>query len=1038
TYTATALNSTSITYSVLPVTAGVINPITGVMNWDAAFSGTATITATSTGLCGTTSTDLLVTVNPSTGPTIFTAGATTLCQDAPDETYTATATNSTSITYSVLPVTAGVINPTTGVMNWDAAFSGTATITATSTGLCGTTSADLLVTVNPSTGPTIFTAGATTLCQDSPDETYTATALNSTSITYSVLPVTAGVINPTTGVMNWDADFSGSATITATSTGLCGTTSADLLVTVNPSTGPTIFIAGATTLCQDAPDETYTAIATNSTSITYSVLPVTAGVINPTTGVMNWDAAFIGTATITATSTGLCGTTSANMVVTVNPYTGPTIFTAGATTVCQDAPDETYTAIATNSTSIIYTVLPLTAGVINPITGIMNWEADFIGIATITATSTGLCGTTSADLLVTVNPSTGPTIFTSGATTVCQDASDETYTATATNSTSTTYSVLPVTAGVINPITGVMNWDADFSGMATITATSTGLCGTTSADLSVTVSPSAGPTIFTTGATTVCQDAPDETYTATATNSTSITYSVLPVTAGVINPITGVMNWDADFSGTATIMATSTGLCGTTSADLLVTVNPSTGVTIFIAGMTSICQDAGDETYSATAANSTSIIYSVLPVTAGVINSTTGVMNWDADYIGQVTITATSSGLCGTTSADLLVTISPSTGLTLFIAGATSVCQDSGDETYSATAANSTSIIYSVLPPTAGVINSSTGVMNWDAAFSGTATITATSTGLCGETSADRLVNVTPTPIAAATGNSPVCEGSPITLTAQTVVGGIYSWTGPNGYSSSDQNPEILSATITDAGTYTLSVSVNGCSSVPSPVIIEVTNCAGSDLGVVKTADNYFPLIGHTIVFTIIATNYGPSDATGVAITEILENGYTYVSSTTTVGTYSASSGVWTIGSMISGASETLRITAVVNSAGTYVNTATISGNEPDGNLANNVSTIEPEPRDFFIPEGFSPNGDGTNDLFVIRGILYYPDNNIIIFNRWGNKVFEASPYQNTWDGKTTMGISVGGDELPVGTYFYLLDLDDGSEVIKGTIYLNR
>ena len=1038
TYTATALNSTSIAYSVLPVTAGVINVTTGVMNWDAAFSGSATITATSTGLCGITSADLLVTVNPSTGPTIFTAGATTLCQDSADETYTATALNSTSIAYSVLPVTAGVINVTTGVMNWDAAFSGLATITATSTGLCGITSTDLLVTVNPSTGPTIFTAGATTLCQDAPDETYTATALNSTSISYSVLPVTAGVINPTTGVMNWDADFSGSATITATSTGLCGTTSADLLVTVNPSTGITIFTSGATTLCQDAPDETYTAIATNSTSITYSVLPVTAGVINPTTGVMNWDAAFIGTATITATSTGLCGTTSANMVVTVNPYTGPTIFTSGATTVCQDAPDETYTAIATNSNSIIYTVLPVTAGVIDPTTGVMNWDADFSGTATITATSTGLCGTTSADLLVTVNPSTGPTIFTAGATTVCQDASDETYTATATNSTSTTYSVLPVTAGVINPITGIMNWDADFSGMATITATSTGLCGTTSADLSVTVSPSAGPTIFTTGATTVCQDAPDETYTATATNSTSITYSVLPVTTGVINPITGVMNWDADFSGTATITATSTGLCGTTSADLLVTVSPSTGPTIFIAGMTTICQDAGDETYTATAANSTSIIYSVIPVTAGVINSTTGVMNWDADYIGQVTITATSSGLCGTTSADLLVTISPSTGLTLFIAGATSVCQDSGDETYSATAANSTSIIYSVLPPTAGVINSSTGLMNWNADFSGTATITATSTGLCGETSADRLVNVTPTPIAAATGNSPVCEGHPISLAAQTVVGGIYSWTGPNGYSSSDQNPEILSASITDAGTYTLSVSVNGCSSVPSSVIIEVTNCASSDLGVVKTADNYLPLIGHTIVFTIIATNYGPSDATGVTITEILENGYTYVSSTTTVGTYNPSSGVWTIGTMISGASETLRITAVVNSAGTYVNTATISGNEPDGNLANNVSTIEPEPRDFFIPEGFSPNGDGTNDLFVIRGILYYPDNNIVIFNRWGNKVFEASPYQNTWDGKTTMGLSMGGDELPVGTYFYLLDLDDGSEVIKGTIYLNR
>ena len=93
---------------------------------------------------------------------------------------------------------------------------------------------------------------------------------------------------------------------------------------------------------------------------------------------------------------------------------------------------------------------------------------------------------------------------------------------------------------------------------------------------------------------------------------------------------------------------------------------------------------------------------------------------------------------------------------------------------------------------------------------------------------------------------------------------------------------------------------------------------------------------------------------------------------------------------------------------------------------------------DFNIPEGFSPNGDGINDLFVIRGNENYPDNKIVIFNRWGDKVYEASPYQNTWNGKATMGLRVGGDELPIGTYFYLLDLGNGSNIIKGTIYLNR
>jgi len=101
--------------------------------------------------------------------------------------------------------------------------------------------------------------------------------------------------------------------------------------------------------------------------------------------------------------------------------------------------------------------------------------------------------------------------------------------------------------------------------------------------------------------------------------------------------------------------------------------------------------------------------------------------------------------------------------------------------------------------------------------------------------------------------------------------------------------------------------------------------------------------------------------------------------------------------------------------------------------VVNNCNNSE-----FFIPEGFSPNGDVINDVFFIRGILNYPNNAFVIYNRWGDKVFDASPYQNTWDGKANQGIRIGGDELPVGIYFYVLDLKDGSKVFKGTIYLNR
>jgi len=532
-------------------------------------SGTYTITTSGhTAPCTAATISGTIIVNPSTGPTTFTAGAITKCQDAADETYTATAANSTSIVYSVLPAAAGTINASTGVMNWDAAFTGSATITATSTGLCGTTNIDRIVTVNPTTGTTTITSGSATVCQDTADETYIATAPNSTSISFSVSPGTAGVINASSGVMNWDAAFSGTATITATSTGLCGTTSDNLIVTVNPLTGPTTFTAGAITVCQDAPDETYTATAANSTSIAYSVFPAGAGTINPVTGMMNWDAAFVGTATITATSSGLCTTTSDTRSVTVNASIGATSFTAGATVFCQDAPDETYTAIALNSISIAYTVSPAGAGTINPVTGVMNWDASFSGTISITATATGLCGTSADTRIVTVNPSTGTTTFTAGATVVCQDDANETYTATAANSTSMGYSVLPASSGTINPTSGVMDWDAVFSGTATITATSSGLCGTTSASQTVTVKPLVGTATPITGSILVLPATSGLGYSITPV-ADATTYSWTVPTGWIIQSGQGTTSITVK-SGTATQDGNITVTSGNTCPALVV------------------------------------------------------------------------------------------------------------------------------------------------------------------------------------------------------------------------------------------------------------------------------------------------------------------------------------------------------------------------------------------------------------------------------------------------------------------------------------
>ncbi len=83
---------------------------------------------------------------------------------------------------------------------------------------------------------------------------------------------------------------------------------------------------------------------------------------------------------------------------------------------------------------------------------------------------------------------------------------------------------------------------------------------------------------------------------------------------------------------------------------------------------------------------------------------------------------------------------------------------------------------------------------------------------------------------------------------------------------------------------------------------------------------------------------------------------------------------------------------------------------------------------------GISPNNDGKNDFWHIVGIDQFPDNEVRIFNRWGNLVFEKKGYSNqdawggTWNGK----------DLPDGAYFYLLDLGDGSAILSGYLQLMR
>jgi len=120
------------------------------------------------------------------------------------------------------------------------------------------------------------------------------------------------------------------------------------------------------------------------------------------------------------------------------------------------------------------------------------------------------------------------------------------------------------------------------------------------------------------------------------------------------------------------------------------------------------------------------------------------------------------------------------------------------------------------------------------------------------------------------------------------------------------------------------------------------------------------------------------------------------------------------------------------------------NGTDPDpdhnGNPADNteptlitLQAIPTESSTVFIPEGFSPNGDGINDRFVIQQIPTGVSVDLEVFNRWGHVVYRSQNYKNDWDGIANQGngVATSGSGLPEGTYFYVVRLSNGKEFAR-------
>ena len=192
-------------------------------------------------------------------------------------------------------------------------------------------------------------------------------------------------------------------------------------------------------------------------------------------------------------------------------------------------------------------------------------------------------------------------------------------------------------------------------------------------------------------------------------------------------------------------------------------------------------------------------------------------------------ITPTANG-CTDSAFNYMVTVNPTTTVTSAVAD--TVCNSTA-QNYSITSdVSGTTFVWSRAVvagiSNAAVVNQSNSITETlnntsNSPVDVTYIITPTANGCAGPASNYVVhVGVMTTPMVSS--NSPLCNGDDLSLTIPLVPGGSYSWTGPNGFNSTEQNPVIANGSFVNAGVYQLTVMKNGCTSTPGSVNVVVND----------------------------------------------------------------------------------------------------------------------------------------------------------------------------------------------------------------------
>ena len=1004
-------------------------PIGGAIaqTYSATASGDYTVITTSGGCPSLASAVTTVTVNPIPAtPTITAGGPVAFCIGG------SVTLTSSSATGNQWYLDGNPIGAATGQTHV-ASAAGDYTVIVTTSGCPSAASAATTVTVNPLPAtPSITAGGATTFCSGG------SVTLTSSSATGN----------------QWYLD--GNPIVTATAQTYSAIASGDYTVVVTTAGCPSAASAATTVIVIPAP------VIAVGTVINPTSCGTSTGSIQVTgaaTGTVSWTGTATGSSgvvTLPYVITGLAAGTY-NIVLTVATCTSntlvqglsdplapatPTISAGGPTTFCSPG------SVTLTSSSASGNQWSLNGTPIGGATS-QTYAATASGDYTVVVVSGGCTSAASLPTTVTVNPTPAtPTIAAGGPATFCSGGS---VTLTSSSATGNQWSLNGTPIGGATAQT----YSATASGNYTVMITTDGCPSAASATTTVTVTPTPVITVGTVANPSLC---------AASDGSIQVNGST-----------TGIVSWTGTAtgnSGSVTLPYVITGLAAGTY-NIIITVGgcPSNTLvqglldplapaipTIAAGGPTTFCAPgsvtltsssaignqwslngtpiggATAQTYAATASGDYTVVVvsggctsAASAVTTVTVNSVPAVSptndgpiciggTFNLDEVGGNAVSwtwSTSGGATITSNTDQSPSVTGAVDGEVFTVVVTSA------NTCTSTANTTVSVIQSpVLNSIADVINCGPYILP-----------TIQGTNLTGsEAYYDNSVMsggaqitgpITSTQTVWVYDGIATCEDEVSFQVTINPLPTVVSFTGGANYCDGDVVSDLL-VDVTGTADWSIDYTLNGVAQniVSSTTPISLGNAEGlyvltgiSDVNCANSASQTQTIIATTTPAQPIASSdmvYCTGDVTGLLTVSGAGGTFTWYTDNTL-------SSILGTGSIIS----PLTTTQV------YYVTESLNGCEstPDDVL------ISFENCEVIYPTAFTPDNDGTNDTWEILGLdEKYPDNTVRIYNRWGNLIFEhessnTNPYNNNrWDG------TYKGALLPVGSFYYIIDLNRGSD----------